>query len=106
MPRHKFIANYTIACGREWINHITTVDGDGRLESVEPLTGELAATRYVPGVLVLLQAGGESRGMDLARQAADRPALCAALAVESAAVGQAVAVVERDFAEGVTRRLL
>ncbi len=106
MHRHKFIANYTIACGREWINHITTVDGEGRLVSVVPFNGELAATRYVSGVLLLLPAGGAPRGMELASLAADRNALCAALAAESARVGEAVAVIERDFADGATRRLL
>ncbi len=106
MPTHKFIANYTLACGREWINHITTVGCDGCLAAVEPLSSELAATRYVSGVLVVVPADAVRSAMAIAGTAADREELLVAAVVLGARVGEAVAVIERDFVEGITRRLL
>ena len=47
MPR--FISNYTIlANGQLLINHITTIDDDGTLISIEPFDRELGNTIYVP----------------------------------------------------------
>lgn len=107
MSPHKFIANYTLASGREWINHIVTIGASGCLERIDALSAELAATRYVPGMLVLVPVAKAEAAMQVARQAQNRDELIEALAPFSASVGDApVAVIERDFAEGTTCRLL
>ena len=45
----RYISNYTIlGNGEEVINHITTVDNDGKLISILPFDRELGNTVYVP----------------------------------------------------------
>ncbi len=51
----RFISNYTIfANGDEVINHITTVEDDGTLRSVDPFDRELGNTVYVPQPLCVV----------------------------------------------------
>ncbi len=54
MAVRKFIANYTLACGRMYINHISTLSESGELLGLRKADGELACTRYVAGVLCLM----------------------------------------------------
>lgn len=45
----RFISNYTITgSGEEFVNHIITVDDEGRLVSILPFDRELGNTVYVP----------------------------------------------------------
>ena len=57
MAVRKFIANYTLACGRMYINHISTLSESGELLGLRKADGELACTRYVAGVLCLMPYG-------------------------------------------------
>ena len=51
----RFISNYTITSrGEEFINHITTVDDEGRLVSIQPFDRELGNTIYVPEPLCVV----------------------------------------------------
>lgn len=54
----RFISNYTIlGNGEERINHITTLDDDGKLISVLPFDRELGNTIYVPIPLCVTATG-------------------------------------------------
>ncbi len=57
MAVRKFIANYTLACGQMYINHISTLSEGGELLGLRKADGELACTRYVAGVLCLMPEG-------------------------------------------------
>ena len=57
MAVRKFIANYTLACGRMYINHLSTLSDSGELLGLRKADGELACTRYVAGVLCLMPEG-------------------------------------------------
>jgi hypothetical protein len=52
----RFIANYTIIPGKELINSITVIGDDNRLKGIEPLSGELASTRYVTNPMCVVDA--------------------------------------------------
>lgn len=71
MAVRKFIANYTLACGRMYINHISTMSESGELLGLRKADGELACTRYVAGVLCLMPEGyrlGPSESKDTLMQ--------------------------------------
>lgn len=93
MAVSKFIANYTLACGRMYINHISTLSESGELLGLRKADGELACTRYVPGVLCLMPEGyplEQLRGADLG-------AMKDALMHESARMGERVVAIELDL---------
>ncbi len=52
----RFIANYTIVAGvsRVLINHVTTIDNEGRLVSCEPFETEQADVRYIDSPVVIV----------------------------------------------------
>jgi len=53
----RYISNYTILSdGEEVINHITTVDDEGKLISIMPFDRELGNTVYVPAPLCIATA--------------------------------------------------
>lgn len=53
----RYISNYTILSnGKEFINHITTINDNGSLLSIEPFDRELGNTHYVPTPLCIATA--------------------------------------------------
>lgn len=55
----RYISNYTIAAGspRVLINHVTTIDDDGRLVCIKPFDAEQRATLYVDRPVAVVPAG-------------------------------------------------
>ncbi|MBR1544093.1 MAG: hypothetical protein IJ626_04275 [Muribaculaceae bacterium] len=68
----RFIANYIYYDRSEWRNHIASISPDRRHIALEPVSGELAMTRYVPNPLCITPHPEEA--IRLFRQAASREA--------------------------------
>ena len=105
----RYISNYTIlGSGDEVINHITTVDDEGRLLSIEPFDRELGNTVYVPQPLCVVATGD----IHLVEQAFDESASrkqlkqhLAALKASHPHQGDAVAVLRLDFAHNIINQI-
>lgn len=105
----RFISNYTITgSGEEFINHITTVDDDGRLVSILPFDRELGNTIYVPEPLCVVvsseihlveEAFGDSASRKQFRQRLVN------VETSQPQAGSPVMVLRLDFAHNILNRL-
>lgn len=99
----RYISNYTIlGNGEEVINHITTVGDDGALVSIEPFDRELGNTVYVPQPLCVTAISEIEIVKKAFEECASRQQLkqrLAALKVSRPQQGEAVAVLQLNFAQ-------
>ncbi|MBP5688899.1 MAG: hypothetical protein J6X22_09715 [Muribaculaceae bacterium] len=105
----RFISNYTIlGDGEELVNHITTVDDNGRLISVLPFDRELGNTVYVPQPLCVA-ANSELHLVEEAfAESASRKQLkqrLVKLKVSQPHAGTPVMVLRLDFAHNIINQL-
>lgn len=105
----RFISNYTILCnGDEVINHITTVDDDSKLISIEPFDRELGNTVYVPQPLCIATASSTHLVEKAFNQSSSRQQLTQRLAannISCAQQGEPVVVLRLDFAHNTLTQL-
>lgn len=97
-----------MGCGCEVINHIITVDDEGKLTSVLPFDREMANTCYVPEPLCVTLPGNQAAIERIFIECGSRNQLKlqlskAALACPQA--GEPVAVLRLDFAHNTITEL-
>lgn len=105
----RFISNYTIlGSGEERVNHITTVDDDGRLISILPFDRELGNTVYVPQPLCVVAACEAHRVEEAFGESASREQLkqlLVNLKVSQPQAGTPVMVLRLNFAHNIINQL-
>ena len=105
----RYISNYTIlADGNEVINHITSVDDNGRLISIQPFDRELGNTVYVPQPLCVASTAHIHLVEKAFKLCASRQQLkeqLAALNLTQPQQGDAVVVLRLDFAHNTLTQL-
>ena len=105
----RFISNYTITgSGEEFINHITTVDDEGRLVSILPFDRELGNTIYVPEPLCVVTTDDANFVEEAFRDSASREQLKRRLKdmeTSQPQSGISVMVLRLDFAHNILNRL-
>lgn len=105
----RFISNYTIfPNGEEVINHITTVNDDGTLRSIEPFDRELGNTIYVPQPLCIAATGDVTMVEQAFHESPSRDYFKKKLVELDATKplpGALVAVVKLDFANNILNQL-
>ena len=105
----RFISNYTITgSGEEFINHITTVDDEGRLVSILPFDRELGNTIYVPEPLCVVATEDLPLVEEAFGDSASREQLKRRLLRQNRPQPQAglpVLVMRLDFAHNILNRL-
>ncbi len=105
----RFIANYTITgSGVELINHITTVDDEGRLVSILPFDRELGNTAYVPEPLCVVAASEVRLVEEAFASSPSHRQLVSRLAIHQVSQPQPstpVVVLRLDFAHNIMTRL-
>ena len=105
----RFISNYTLTgSGEEFINHITTVDDEGRLVSILPFDRELGNTIYVPEPLCVVATDDVPLVEEAFGDCASRQQLKKRLLKHNRPQPQAgspVLVLKLDFAHNILNRL-
>lgn len=105
----RFISNYTFfPSGEEAINHITTVNDDGTLRSVEPFDRELGNTIYVPQPLCVVATSEVSMVEQVFHESPSRDYFkkrLVELKVTKPLPGSLVAVMRLDFANNILNQL-
>lgn len=105
----RFISNYTIlADGNELVNHITTLDDDGRLISVLPFDRELGNTIYVPQPICVAATNHIHQVEKAFKESASRQQLkmqLAALNISLPRQGDSTTVMRLDFANNIINQL-
>lgn len=104
----RYISNYTIlASGEERVNHITTLDDDGKLISIEPFDRELGNTLYVPIPLCVALAGSVEQIIEVFQRSASRRQFKQLLAATHLSWPQdgVMTVLALDFAHNSTKQL-
>lgn len=105
----RFITNYTIfPNGEEVINHITTVNDDDTLRSIEPFDRELGNTIYVPQPLCIAAASDVTMVEHVFHESPSRDYFKKKLVEFDATKpqpGASVAVVRLDFAHNILNQL-
>lgn len=105
----RFISNYTIlGDGKELVNHITTVDDEGRLISVLPFDRELGNTVYVPQPLCVAAISELHHVEEAFAESASRKQLkqrLVKLKVSQPQAGTPVMVLRLDFAHNIINQL-
>lgn len=105
----RFITNYTILPnGQELINHITTVNDDGTLLSIEAFDRELGNTIYVPVPLCVVALSDAPRVERVFHESPSRYYFKEKLVWQDATLvqpGTLVAVMKLDFARNTIIKL-
>ena len=105
----RFISNYTImGCGCEVINHIITVDDEGKLTSILPFDREMANTCYVPEPLCVTVPGDKAAVERIFIECGSRNQLKLQLSNAGLAcpqAGEPVTVLRLDFAHNTITEL-
>lgn len=106
----RYISNYTIlSSGKVFINHITTVNDDGTLLSIEPFDRELGNTHYVPTPLCIATASGYNRIKSVFLACASREQFTQCLRdtckCQEIEAGTAVIILNLDFSSKTITKL-
>ena len=105
----RFISNYTIfPSGEEVVNHITTINDDGTMRSVEPFDRELGNTIYVPQPLCIVAIGDMPQVEQVFHESPSRAYFKKKLVELNATKPQPdtlVAVMKLDFAHNILNQL-